>query len=481
MLQKLLKNPVIGYITSRYATYAIQFVNSIFIAIYLGPLYLGVWGFISLIIQYFGQVNFGITHAVNTIASIHKQRQQYISQILGNAVLMLCILSGCLGLLFFCNSFFQWGIGDKYNFDHYALYVFLIIVFTYFSALFSAFFRIYGKLFEIAFSQSVFPIATLAVLFFSSKEQLLDNLVYTYVGTYFLSIILFIVRFPIKVTFNMSRRLWWLIQKKGWYLFLYSSSFYFIIITTRSFVSNYYTVTQFGYFTFAFSLANVILMLLAAFTFIIWPKLLNMLSKLPHEESFALLQKLRSLYVSTSHLLVHVGLFLFPYFLLFFEQYQGTFETFAFIALTVVIYTNCFGYQGLLIARERERFVGYLSVAAVVFNLLLCYGLIKILHVGYEHVIFATMITYVIYVFILGALGRKILQIRFDFWKTLADIFPLSISVPYSVSLAMALAQLNKYYFFIPLLCFLILNFKEYKPIKNSVKDLLLNPDKINI
>lgn len=480
MLQKLLKNPVFGYITSRYATYAIQFINSMFIAIYLGPLYLGIWGFINLIIQYFGQVNFGITHAVNTIAAIQKHRQRYISQIMGNAVLILLVLSAGIGLLFYCNAFFQWEIGEKYHFSRYAIYVFLIVVFTYFSTLFSAIFRIYGRLFEIAFSQSIFPVATLGVLFLSSKEHLLDNLVYTYVGTYLLSILLFIYRFPIKVRFNMSRRLWWLIQKKGWFLFLYNSSFFFIIITTRSFVSNYYTVTQFGYFTFAFSLANVILLLLTAFTFVIWPKLLNMLAKISQEQSFALLQKLRSLYVITSHLLVHLGLFLFPYFLIFFSQYQGTFETFAFIALTIVIYTNCFGYQGLLIARQRERLVGYFSVAAVVLNLLLCYVLIELLNVGFEHVIFATMITYIIYVFVLGALGRKILQIRFNFWHTLADIFPISISVPYLISLVMALLQVNKYLFFIPLVCYILFNLKEYRPIKNTVQEILLKPDKIN-
>ena len=46
-----LKNPAILYMLSRYGTYAIQFVNSIFIAVYMGPYYLGIWGFINLIIS----------------------------------------------------------------------------------------------------------------------------------------------------------------------------------------------------------------------------------------------------------------------------------------------------------------------------------------------------------------------------------------------------------------------------------------------
>lgn len=480
MLQKLLKNPVIGYITSRYATYAIQFINSMLIAIYLGPVYLGIWGFINLVIQYLSQLNFGIAHAVNTIASIKKHHTTYISKVIGNATLMLVGLTAVLVLLFLCNRFFNWNIGEKYNFGQFDIYVLIIAVSSYFTALFSSIFRIYGKLFEIAFSQSIFPIVLLPVILLVSRENLLDYLVYTYLITSLLSNLLFIVRFPVKVHFNLSKRLWWVIQKKGWHLFLYNSSFYLIIISTRSFISNYYTVTEFGYFTFSFSLANVILMLLTAFTFLIWPKLLNSLSQLSAEKSFALIKKIRSLYVSTSHLLVHLGIFLFPYFLLFFPQYRGTFEAFALIALTIVLYTNCFGYQGLLIARQKEKTVGYLSMSALALNLVLCYLLTAVFEVGFEKVILATMVSYVLYVFIMGVLGRKVLQIRFDLKECLVDIFPPAIMIPVVLSIVLLVFHVNPYAFFIPMVLYILLNYKEYYPLKETITELLVKPEKIN-
>lgn len=40
LIRKSLSNPAILYIISRYGTYIIQFINSLFIAIYLGPYYL---------------------------------------------------------------------------------------------------------------------------------------------------------------------------------------------------------------------------------------------------------------------------------------------------------------------------------------------------------------------------------------------------------------------------------------------------------
>jgi hypothetical protein len=77
---KILKNKVTGYIASRYLTYAIQCINSLFIAVYLEPYYLGIWGFVTLILQYMNQLNLGISHSVNAIISIHKEKEWYVQK-----------------------------------------------------------------------------------------------------------------------------------------------------------------------------------------------------------------------------------------------------------------------------------------------------------------------------------------------------------------------------------------------------------------
>lgn len=476
MFKKLFANPAMGYILSRYITYGIQFVNSIFIAVYLGPVYLGIWGFILLIIQYLNQINFGISHSVTTIAAIHKHNEKYISKITGNAIVNLSILSLLLGGLFLANYMFDWNFGEKYNFSKYSLFILFIAILTHFNSLLSNVLRVYGRILEMAFSQSLLPVATLIVLFFYRKEELLMALVWAYTMTTLLSFFVFIARIPIEININLNARLWKTIQKKGWHLFVYNTSFYLILISTRSFVSYYFEIKEFGYFTFAFSLANVLILLLDSFSFLVFPKLLNRLAKLSSLDSYKLITDIRKLYITTTHGMLHIGICLFPYFLMIFPEYNQTHTAFCLIALTIVLFTNSFGYQGLIIARGKEKLIGKLSFLILILNVLLCYILIKKLQVNYDYVILATLISYFIYIIFLNIVGRQILSLNLNSAEFFKDVFPVSLFVPFVTSLLMVLIKLDFYYYMIPLCLFLVLNFKTIKEMKNSIKKLMVNP-----
>lgn len=479
--KKTFSNPIIGFVGSRYLTYGVQFINSILIAVYLGPAFLGIWGFILLIIQYLAQLNLGIAHSVNIIASIKKHQHNYVSLIIGNSVINLFCLSAIIAMLFYLNDLYHWNIGEKYNFEEFDLYVLLIAVNTYFISLFSNVFRIYGKLFEVAFSESAIPVATLLVLLFFRDGNLLNNLVYTYASTSVLSLLLFVIRLPIKIKINFNKRLWWIIQKKGWYLFLYNSSFYLIIISVRSFVSHYYSVEEFGYFTFSFSLANVFLLLLGAFTFLIWPKLLNSLSKLNPPKSFGLIQRLRKVYLSVTHGLLHCGIFLFPYFLTLLPQYSDTFKVFGLIAVTIILQTNTFGYLGLLIAKGKEKKTGYLALGTLLLNVTLCYTLITIFKVDFHMVILATMLSYLFYGFVIGLFGRKLLGIKFNFLETIKDIFPIPIMAPLSITIFFLLFNINEQFFIFPLFLFVLLNISKFRLIIHSLNKIIFEPKSLDI
>lgn len=474
--KKLFANPALGYILSRYITYGIQFINSIFIAVYLGPVYLGVWGFILLVIQYLNQINFGISHSVNTIAAIHKHQEKYISKITGNALVILSVLSLLLGGVFFSNYIFDWNFGEKYSFSTYSLFIFFIAILTHYNSLLSNILRVYGRIWEMAFSQSLLPVATLIVIFFYRNEDLLLALVWAYAITTLLSFIVFIARIPIPIKINFNSRLWKTIQKKGLYLFLYNTSFYLILISTRSFVSYYFEIKEFGYFTFAFSLANVLILLFDSFSFLVWPKLLNRLAKLNSMDSYTLITDVRKLYITSTHGLLHIGICLFPYFLMVFPEYNQTHIAFCLIALTIVLFTNSFGYQGLIIAKGKEKLLGKLSLLILILNVLLCYVLINWLQVNYDYVILATLISYFIYIIFLNIIGRQILGLhlnRADFFK---DVFPVNLFLPFVTSLVLVLLKLDFYYYIIPLCLFLVFNLKTIKEMKNSVKKIIVNP-----
>jgi len=477
-LKKTFSNKILQYIFSRYATYLIQFINSLFIAVYLGPFYLGVWGFLNLIIQYFSQINLGIPHAVNAIIAINKKNEDYVIKTTVTSLTMMGVLSIVIILFFIANSLF-FNIGEKYNFSVYAPVIALIAILNYFNSIISNVFRLYGKLFEIAFNQSVFPVTMLLVIFFFKGENLLWALVTANCISYFISFLLFIIRSPIKLRPLFNCKLAKIIQKKGYHLFVYNASFYLIIITTKSFISNYYSVSEFGYFTFAFSLANAIFLLLQSFAFIIFPKLLNRLASATNERISYLLNEVRDAYISSSHLLVHFAILFFPVFLLFFPKYAQTSGVFKMIALTVVLTTNSFGYSDLLIAKGKEKLLSHLSFIALFINICLSVFMCRILKVPYSFVILSTMITYLIYVFLLGLWGRKRLNLSTGVLSILKDVFPPGMLLPYSLSLGLIICSANDIWFILPFLFFVVMNYGSLKKVKHIAKKIFENPDHV--
>tara|TARA_R110002096_G_scaffold229836_1_gene419444 strand:- start:3058 stop:4521 length:1464 start_codon:yes stop_codon:yes gene_type:complete len=481
IIKTALKNKVILFIFSRYGTYFIHFINSLFIAVYLGPYYLGVWGFITLITQYMNHLSFGVSDSVTAIISIKKDKEFYVQKIIGTAIIMLLGLSVVATLLFTANAVFSFNFGSKFNFSTYAPIVLLIGILGYFNTLLNHIFRVYGRLFEIAFSQTIFPLLILTAIIFFKEDKLLWALVVANFLAFLSSFILYLVKSPVKIKPLFSYQLFKRIQIKGWHLFVYNTSFFFIVISTRSFVSGFYSVEEFGYFTFAFSLANVILLLLQAFSYLIFPKLLNRFASSSHSQNSEMLEKLRDAYVTTSHLLIHVAILFFPLFLLLFPQYEIASEAFKLIALSVVLYTNSFGYSGLLIAKGYEKKLGRVAFSALIINVTLALVLIKLIHVPFTLVVISTMISYFIYVFVLGYMGRKMLKLNISIKSVLKDIYPIRLLTPYLLSLGLVVFSLPDSYFVFPLILFLLLNFKVILKLKGVIKSIIINPNFINI
>jgi O-antigen/teichoic acid export membrane protein len=370
ILKTALKNKVILFIFSRYGTYVIHFINSLFIAIYLGPYYLGIWGFITLMISYLNHINFGIVHSVTAIISVHKSKELYVEKIIGTSITMLIALSLLVVVFFISNEVFDFNFGTKYNFSLYAPAVVLIGVLAHFNNLLSGIFRVYGRLFEIAFQQTIFPILiSFSIIFFKSSE-LVWALVAANFFAFLFAFILYAIKSPVTLKPIYIRSLFKTIQIKGWHLFIYNTSFFFIIISTRSFVSGFYSVEEFGYFTFAFTLANVMLLLLQAFSYLITPKILNRFASANNSQNLKLLVKLRDVYVTSSHLLIHIAVLVFPLFIALFPKYSNALEVFKLIALSIVLYTNSFGYSGLLIAKGYEKKLAVIAFSALTINII---------------------------------------------------------------------------------------------------------------
>ena len=481
MFKKIIKNPSLLYLLSRYVTYLIQFIGSIMIAKHLGPFYLGVWGFVYLVINYISQINFGISHSVNLILSVNKEKEEYVKKVIGNSITMIGILSILIIAFFVFIFLLDIPIGEKYNTEKYIVPIVIIGILTHFNTFFSNIFRIYGKIYELILSQSLFPFLLLLVIPFFKGEQLLWIAILMNCISILISFIVFVLKTPVSLSLVFDIKLMKSIQAKGWYLFIYNISFYLILISSRTFVSLHYSVTEFGYFTFSYQLAAAVLLLLNSLSFLIFPKMLNRFANQSLEQIKGLLNLIRGGYVFSCHFLIHAVILLFPLLIYMFPKYEASLNVFRLIALTVVIYTNSFGYQGLLMAKGKEMQIALIAFVALLLNFVLCYVLIYIIEVQFEYVILSTLLTYVVYVYILSKKARELLEPKVGFLTVFKDVFPYRIMLPFVISLLFVFLKLPNLYFIIPFLGFLLLNTKEVVKVKNIIHKLVNNPNIINI
>lgn len=461
---KKFHNPLFIFVASRYGTYGLQFVNSLLIATTLGPYYLGLWGVINLVAQYLSYSDLGISQSSSVLISIHKNNdEKKINSVVSNSILLITAVNVLLGLLYLFDAYFINYTDSKYNIEEYKIWILVIAVFTNYNALFSNIFRIYAKLNVLSFAQSLLAVSYFASLLFFREGELLKVLVYTFTIVTFLITVCYLWFFPLRFNFTPSKIVINEIRKKAGYLFLYNSAFNFITITTKSYVSYFYSVRDFGLFTFSFTLANVFIMLFDSFTFLVWPKLINRLHNKDNEEARSLLNLVREKYIVVSYSIVFLGIFLMPYFLVLFPEYGESYYPFVNIVLTLLLYVNAFGYQGLLLAKGKEVQIAVLAFISLIINGLIAFLLIKYFQVGYQYVIIATSVSYFIYVTLLNLMGRSLLNIK---GNLLFDSFPPRSFTPLVIAFVMVALEVDKKMFFIPLLLFLGLNFST---IKNTV------------
>lgn len=465
---------------TRYATYAVQFIVSIFVAAKLGPFQLGIWGFILLLINYFGIFNFGIPNSTTVLMVQHKNEQQKAYSVEVSSM----ILMGIIGLLILLIGVYYaiWGIPlfDKYNIGRLFYLVCVVAVMQHFVSLFSLIARVRGSVAEVAFAQSIIPFLTLFAVIFFSDRQLLIALVSSYLLGNLLAIVLFVkkklVLFRGKPSFQSCKK----VVGKGKYLFVYNVCFYLIFLSTKTLVSKYYAVEEFGFFTFAYTLSNAVLLMMQAFTAIVFPKLIDKLGQPDFRKVDLLLQEVRVNYVTMSHGLMYLAIILFPVLIMFMPKYHDALPIINLMALTLLLYANSFGYSTLLIAQNRERKLAMISLISLLLNVGLAFLLIKI-GISYKYVIVATMSAYFVYSFLCVFIGQPIIREKVTFRSIITECFPFRLLVPYLLYALASFLTLPFYIYIISFLIFVFLNYKSLKSIVSSIGRIFRNPNVVDV
>ena len=230
-------------------------------------------------------------------------RTYNFNALLGSLVLGLMPL----GVLIY-HHVFGIALFRKYELGNSLLLVCLSVILLYLNSLFMNIFRVKGKLFEIAFSQSAFPVLTVFLMFCATGKALLWFLTVGYFISVFVTFLLYLRHGIKEFSGHFDRTIMATVWKKGFFLFLYNTSFILIVLSTKMIIGKHYPVADFGRFAFAFSLANAVLLVVDSMLFLIFPKTVDMLSGSDNTRNAEKITFMRSSYITAVHLLVYISI-----------------------------------------------------------------------------------------------------------------------------------------------------------------------------
>lgn len=478
----IVKNKIFVYISTRYLTYGLQFLLSLLIAAKLGPYFLGIYGMTQLVLNYFNQINFGIPHSLNVFLVHNKTSVTTQNSYILNAVFVYTILNIAIIIIFI--AFFLLGViphGD-YSIDKYLPYIVVIAAISYYNTIFAIVIRFRNQVKLLSVVGSIPVILNTGIIWFFSGEDLVKALVITQLfACVFVLLLAYIYRIVPSFSFRLiSNSIQKQLIKKGFYLFLYNSCFYFILILTRTVISSCYSVVEFGYFVFSFTVANAVMLLIDSLNTIIFPKTIDVLSTTSKDAILVSLNKLRVGYIMSAHLLVYVAMLFYPLLICLFPKYQPTLLTMNIISLAVLMNTNSFGYMTLLIAQNKEKKAAFISALSLSIAFIICELLARIINVEFAYMPFSLLVAYMFFSFLATYVGKKLLDNKTSLLGAFKHFFSYRWVLPYFTSIILCVLGFN-YMLFIPLVLFVCLNKRDLIYIKNLVARMMKNPNIIDV
>ena len=473
-LQKLFRSKVIIYVFNRYLAYGIQFLNAILFAKLFGTFYLGVYGFIMMLIQYSGYLNFGVNYALNFHLSTEIKTQEY--SYWRNSLTLMIIVAFLLLIFCLICLFFNISLFSKYNFSNYIIAFTVISIFQLFNQLYVNLYRTYGMLRNINVFQTIVPLFQLFGTIFLSGEYLLMYVLWSMAISGFISFILFVKDSPFPFQLEFNSFFFKTIFKKGIHLLLYNMSYFLISLSGKTLVSGFYTVENMGQYAFATSLANGIMMVMGALSFVFFSKMINKLNKLESKrEILDFIKKTTDYYVNGSFLLIFSFFAMLPFLVYLLPEYGEAFVAFRYLLLGQLILANVFSYSTFLIAKQKEAKLTFNALITTVINVVFCSLLIYFKY-SYLLVGLSTLICVFYYnVKTVYDCNSFMLQYKGGL-DIIKNIYPLKFSVPF---LTLLLSVVFDYYFMIPLalVMYIYMNHGELKKIIIDSYHILVNKD----
>jgi O-antigen/teichoic acid export membrane protein len=479
-------NKVVGFLLSKYLAFGFQLINSMLIAKYLGLYFFGIYGLVTLILQYLNYSSFGIYNSYQIIFASEKKMSELDQQKLtGNAFFSLLGVSILLIIasipMLFCRSLNVFG---KYDFKEFILPIFTIGILVHFNTLYIAIYRLFGKISIMNIYSLILPAFQLVVLLIFKGKELLYSLVFAMLFANFAALLLFVFYSPVKVKLFRYLEMALIVKlfKRGFFLLCYNLSFFGIIITARTMVGFFYSIEDFALFNFSNSISQAIFLLLGSLNFLFYPKLINVISqKADMKEVIEFIEKIRKFYLTLTLLIILFSLLVMPILFIYLPNYKKSLISLQLLMLGQLLIDNSYGYSTLLIQRSKENWLTIIGCFAVLlvalFSILFHY-----FKLPFESVSMAVVLAVLFYNFFVIYYGNKITK-QFDtFFSLLKYVYKIELFAPVLLYFVLSFFINENYIIFIlTMILYLLLNHKDLKDIIKESFKMLTNGELLKI
>ena len=482
-MRKLFQNKVIIFILTRYFSYVLQFVNSLLIAYFLGPFYLGIWGFLNLALQYLAFGNFGLDLSLNVLlttgdfSDVKKQANITGIAFLATAFTSLLYLLIGAALVIFGSELFP-----KYHFNEFLLPVIIISCLNYFNVLFLNVCRAYSIFGPISVFQLIIQAVQLPLFILFRDTSLIWGLLIATCAAHVISAMVFLRKVPFRLHFASDIKILKELYRRGFSLLSYALTFYILLLSTRSVVGYFFTVETMGLFTFACNIASAVIVGLSSLEFVLFPKMLNRFSAQElTPSSVNTFLEVRYLYVATTFFIVVCGLICYPVLLVFFKDYANTITSFSFLVLSQVIIASGFGYTTLIVSKGREYYLVKHGLVALAINLVLSLSSIYLFNVPFHYMPVFLIVAFIYYDFRVITMGRILLNMPTGFATVARDLMPFRLGAPLLVVFFSFATEYQLILNLLALVLFIVLNLKNRSLFTKYVLALFRQPNVIDI
>ncbi|SDJ32601.1 Membrane protein involved in the export of O-antigen and teichoic acid [Pedobacter sp. ok626] len=350
----------------RYLTYGIQTTRGLILAYFLGPYFLGIYGYLMLYQQYLSYTNLGLNYSVNSELSLLKngdsdERMKIINSSFSGVLIISMVL--CLvAILFYFLRVQLFPFRDSHK---YIFVILILTILTHFQQIFINIFRIDKKLKPIIVGELILSSGLLIVVPFFKGIDLVNAVFYVWVLILFGVVCLYRIVYGKKIAWETTK--FKILLKSGIPLLVYAFSYYLMGLMVRTLIGAFYSVEIMGYFSFANNITTAVMLGLDTITWIIFPSVIAKLAigNLDNDELCDYLVSFTNNLFVLVTVIVGFSIASLPILLFFLPKYKPVEFSLIVLLVNQIIFNSGFVFVSLCIARKMHKEMAVISLLAV--------------------------------------------------------------------------------------------------------------------